>query len=166
VLNELNTLLALISMLIAVLVPSILLRKMRKYDSLAAKADALLDIQVKEDGEIVYPEALSVVGKAVGQGVSESIRMSFLGQASGDKRLDKSMFKAIANDMLDEHLPWLDMLQPVLGDAYNVRKFINKNPKGAIRLVQQFGPMIQQWLGQQGQPTRSPHSQRGSRFRS
>jgi len=164
-LNELATVISLIATMIAVIFPIVLYRKMAKYDLLAAKANALLDITEDEEGNVHYPKALEVIGKAVGQGVSTSLKMSFLDQSSGDARLDKGMFKAVANDMLDEHLPWLDMVQPILGDAMNVRKFINKNPKGAIRMIQQFGPMVKDWMEQRKSPGQNK-STRGSRFRS
>lgn len=73
--------------------------------------------------------------------LATSLKMSVLGSLSGPARLDKGLKGAIAQDIVEEKMPMINMLGDVLG--FNTKKYIGKHPEAMMQLGNMLAPMLQ-----------------------
>lgn len=150
----LSLLVPLASILAALIIPMMMLRKMnrleRKYGPLAEDIQSITSIvgglfTVKQDkeGNYMVSEGLEVIGGALGQGVAKSLKMSLMGELSGRARLDKGLAGAFVQDVIDKKAPILGILDNVLGT--NTTDYLKKNPQaimGLMPLIEKFAPGV------------------------
>lgn len=96
----------------------------------------------------------------IGEGLALSMRNSFAGQISGDVRLNKAVDKAVGMDTLDA--TGIGGILDMIG-AGNTKQLLAKNPQTLALILQRFGPLISQFLGQK---TLNPQQQQSSDYRS
>jgi len=90
--------------------------------------------------------------KALSSSLATSLKMSLLGSLSGPARLDKGLKGAIAQDIVQEKMPMLNLIGDFLG--INTKQYIGKHPEAMMQLYQQFAPMLGKMkigAGQSGQ---------------
>jgi len=136
-----SEILAITSMMVAVLVPYLLLRRLKRFEKLADTVEELFTVQYAEDGEPMVPEKTAVFLTAISKSLAQSLKMSVLGSMSGPARLEKGLKGAFVEDIVDKQLPMLKLIEPLLG--MNVMKYIKKNPEALAQIMQFAGPMLQ-----------------------
>ena len=81
----------------------------------------------------------------IGEGLALSMRNSLAGQISGDVRLGKAVDKAVGMDALDQS--GIGGILDIIG-AGHTKALLAKNPQTLALVLQRFGPIIGQFLGQ------------------
>ena len=95
------------------------------------------------EGHILIDERIGGVIDAFGSRIAQSLKMSFLGNVSGNARLEKGLKGAFAKDIVDNKLPILNLLGDFMG--YNVKSYVAKNPDALMQLISM--PQVQGILG-------------------
>lgn len=94
----------------------------------------------------------------IGEGLALSMRNSLAGSISGDVRLNKAVDRAVGMDALDQS--GIGGILDIIG-AGETKKLLAKNPQTMALILQRFGPLISQFMGQKGlnpqQQTSSPY---------
>jgi len=85
--------------------------------------------------------------EALGSTIAKSLKFSLLGSISGQARLEKGLKGALAQDIVEQNMPILNLVGDFLG--INTKKYIAKHPEAFLQLMQQFAPMLMKFkLGQ------------------
>ena len=135
-----SEILAITSMIIAVLVPFLAMRKLKRFEKLADTVEELFQVEYDTDGEPMIPQKTAVFIKAVSGALGQSLKMSVLGSLSGPARLEKGLKKAFTEDIIDQKLPILNLIDGIAG--VNVKNYITKNPEALGQILQLAGPLL------------------------
>lgn len=122
--------------------------RLQRYDGAVDSVTEFFQVDVDEKGQIQCSRKLGLMLSGVGQSIAKSIKMSFLGELSGKARLDKGLKTAIAQDVIDEKMPVLNLVSEFLGE--NTKKWITKHPEGVLQLMNFAAPMLQKAMQNNG----------------
>lgn len=130
--------------ILAILIPILLIiyteRRFRKFDNLANTVSEVFRFEEDENGNLVIDERLAKFIEAFGSQIAKSLKFSFLGNLSGQARLEKGLKAAITQDLIDNQMPILNLIGDFLG--INTKKYIAKHPEAFLQLMQQFAPIL------------------------
>lgn len=115
-------------------------KKLSKFEGLADSAGALLRYEESEDGEPMIDARL---GKMITFGaatMAKSLKMSLLGGLSGQARLEKGLKGAIAQDVVDNKMPIINLIGDFMG--INTKQYIAKHPEALAQVMQMAGPYM------------------------
>jgi len=115
-------------------------RRFRKYDDLANSVSELFRYEEDEEGNPMLDARLVKIIEALGSSIAKSVKFSVLGSISGQARLEKGLKSAMAQDLIDNQMPILNLIGEFLG--INTRKYIAKHPEAFIQLMQHFAPAL------------------------
>jgi len=115
-------------------------KKLESFEGLAETAQEFLRYEEDEEGNPMIDARLGKMIKMFSSGLATSLKMSMLGALSGPARLDKGLKGAIAQDVVEEKMPMLNLIGDFLG--INTKKYIGKHPEAMLQLYQQFAPML------------------------
>jgi len=131
--------------IVSIAVPSFLVYfTMKRADRLEQKAEnflQILDVQKNKEGDLVADDRLISLSKVVGSSVAESLKMTLLGQLSGQARIEGGLKKAMAMDILDNKFPILNLAGDLFGA--NVKKYVAKHPEAMMQIGQMAMPYIE-----------------------
>ena len=131
-------LLSLLGLILMAGVSFISLREIRRTRS---SIPSLSDfIKKGEDGETIMREDITMVIDAFGSRIAKSLKMSFLQSMGADAKLEKGLEGAIAQDMIENKFPLLELAGDFAG--FNVKKYLVKNPRAIRQLLQLAGPLL------------------------
>lgn len=122
-------------------------RRFKKYDHLIDKIEELTTMDVDDKGELLIHPKLGKLIQGFSSSMAGSIKMSFLGELSGNKRLEAGLEGAIASDIIEQKLPLLGLAADFLGPE--TLKYVKKHPQALGQLVQLAAPLLQ---GRTGTP--------------
>ena len=101
--------------------------------------------------------------EALGSSVAKSLKFSLLGSISGQARLEKGLKGALAQDIVEQNMPILNLVGDFLG--INTKKYIAKHPEAFLQLMQQFAPMLMKFkLGQGNSGASYPNPYKGGMY--
>lgn len=113
-----------------------------------------------EQGNIVMDERVVTLIDAVGSRIFQSGKMSMLQGLSVDSKKMKGLKAAMAQDVVEEKLPLLQIAGDFMG--INTKEYIKKYPDAIFQFVQI--PAVQKFLGQfmgsQGAPNNPGNGRR------
>ena len=122
-------------------------RRFRKFDSILDSVGALLRYEEDENGNPMLDARVVKAIEALGSTIAKSLKFSLLGSISGQARLEKGLKGALAQDIVEQNMPILNLVGDFLG--INTKKYIAKHPEAFLQLMQQFAPMLMKFkLGQ------------------
>lgn len=117
-------------------------RKLEKYDKFAESIQALFHVREDpETHELLMNEKLVKLMHGFGSVMANSLKMSVLGSLSGQSRLESGLKGAMTKDFIDQQVPMLKLLEPILGKE--TFKYITKNPEAVGQLIQLAAPLLQ-----------------------
>jgi len=117
-------------------------KKLGAFEETADSVGQFFRYEVDEDGKVQLDARAMGMIKALSSSLATTLKMSVLGSLSGPARLDKGLKGAIAQDVVDEKMPMLNLIGDVLG--VNTKKYVGKHPEAMLQLYQQFAPMLGQ----------------------
>jgi len=123
-------------------------KRFQKFERLADSAAELLRYEEDEQGNPMLDARLVKIIEALGSSVAKSLKFSLLGSISGQARLEKGLKGALAQDIVEQNMPILNLIGDFLG--INTKKYIAKHPEAFLQLLQQFGPMLMKFRLNQG----------------
>jgi len=124
---------------------------------------ALLRYEEDENGNPMLDARLVKVIEALGSSVAKSLKFSLLGSISGQARLEKGLKGALAQDIVEQNMPILNLVGDFLG--INTKKYIAKHPEAFLQLMQQFAPMLMKFkLGQGNSGGNYPNPYEGGMY--
>jgi len=123
-------------------------KRFQRFENLADSVSDLLRYEEDEQGNPMLDARLVKVIEALGSSLAKSLKFSLLGTISGQARLEKGLKGAIAQDIIEQNLPILNLIGDFLG--FNTKKYIAKHPEAALQLFQQFAPMLLKLKSAQG----------------
>lgn len=147
--NEIVTLLSLfLPILLSLVMVWRLERKISFFEDLGVSIGQLFRYETQKDDEgneqvMMDPRLLGIVD-ALGSRVAKSLKMSFLGQLSGNSRLQKGLKGAITQDFVEKKAPILNLVGDVLG--FNTADYITDHPDAIMQLL----PMLGKFMGNSG----------------
>jgi len=115
-------------------------KKLETFEGLAATAGEFLRYEEDEEGNPMIDARLSKMISMFSSAMATSLKMSVLGSLSGPARLEKGLKGAIAQDIVEEKMPMLNLIGDFLG--INTKQYIGKHPEAMMQLYQQFAPML------------------------
>jgi len=116
----------------------------------------LLRYEEDEEGNPLLDARVVKIIEALGSSLAKSLKFSLLGTISGQARLEKGLKGAIAQDIIEQKLPILNLIGDFLG--INTKRYIAKHPEAAMQLFQQFAPMLMKFkFGQGNSPDTYPN---------
>ena len=130
--------------------------KLESFEETASSVGQFFRFEQNEEGEVMLDTRMVGMIKALSSSLATSLKMSMLGSLSGPARLDKGLKGAIAQDVVEEKMPMLNLIGDFLG--INTKKYIGKHPEAMLQLYQQFAPM----LGKMKIPGAGPPQNRGN----
>lgn len=133
-----SELLAFLSLILMSFVSFYSIRRLNSFEKKIPSLDDYVQID-EETGEIQIERRLNALLTGAGASMMKSAKMGFLGQLSGQARLEKGLKGAMAKDIVDNKMPLLSLVGDFLG--YNVKQYIGKNPDALMQLVSM--PQIQ-----------------------
>lgn len=136
-----NTLLAFASVVLMIFMSCYSIWRLEKLESKIPSLDDYVQID-EETGEIQIEKRLNALMTGAGASMMKSLKMSFLGQLSGNARLEKGLKGAMAKDIIDNKMPLLSLVGDFLG--YNVKQYVAKNPDALMQLISM--PQVQGML--------------------
>lgn len=116
--------------------------KLGEYEPLIQDFAGLLRYEEDEQGKPMLDARLVKIAEAFSSGVAKSLQMSFLGQLSGQKRLEKGLKGAMAVDMVNKQMPILALIGDFMG--VNTAKYVEKHPDALMQLAARFAPALMQ----------------------
>lgn len=119
--------------------------KLESFEELGASMGQLLRYEESEEGEVMLDTRLVKIIDALGSRVASSMKMSILGQRSGDARLEKGLKAAMTKDIVEREMPLLKLVSDFLG--YNTKEYIEQNPDAILQLGQILAPYAQRFMG-------------------
>jgi len=147
-LGELNSLVALILGLTSVIMTIWNLRKINKklgkYEPFVDDMADLLKMEETPEG-LVVDHRLTLLAAELAKAIGQTIKMSFLGNLSGQARLDKGLKGAMTQDIIDEKMPIINLAGDFLG--INTKAYIKKHPDALAQIMQIAGPYLQKFQG-------------------
>ena len=123
-------------------------RRFRKFDSILDSVGALLRYEEDENGNPMLDARVVKAIEALGSTIAKSLKFSLLGSISGQARLEKGLKGALAQDIVEQNMPILNLVGDFLG--INTKKYIAKHPEAFLQLMQQFAPMLMKMRLNQG----------------
>ena len=138
-------------------------RRFKRFDSILDSVGALLRYEEDENGNPMLDARLVKVIEALGSSVAKSLKFSLLGSISGQARLEKGLKGALAQDIVEQNMPILNLVGDFLG--INTKKYIAKHPEAFLQLMQQFAPMLMKFkLGQGNSGGNYPNPYEGGMY--
>ena len=131
-------------------------KKLGAFEETADSVGQFFRYEEDEDGNVQLDARAVGMIKAFSSSLATTLKMSVLGSLSGPARLDKGLKGAIAQDIVEEKAPMINLIGDFLG--INTKKYISKHPEAMLQLYKQFGPM----LGKIGVPGGAPGQSRGN----
>lgn len=117
-------------------------RKLNRYDDLVESVSDLLRYETDEEtGQVLLDARLTGMIGALSSGIAKSIKMSLLQGLSVDAKLEKGLKGAIAQDVVENKMPILNLVGDVLG--FNTKAWIAKHPEALAQLA----PMLGKFMG-------------------
>lgn len=115
-------------------------RMFKKVDDLIDSAEGLLRYEEDENGNPMLDARVVKMIETLGSALSKSLRMSFLGSLSGQARLEKGLKAAVAQDVIEQKAPLLNLIGDFLG--VNTKQYIAKHPEAFMQIAQMVMPML------------------------
>jgi len=115
-------------------------RQLKKFDQLADSVSQLFRYEEDENGQPLLDARLVRIIETLGSSLSKSLQMSFLGKLSGQARLEKGLKSAIAQDVIEQKAPLLNLIGDFLG--VNTKQYIAKHPEAFMQIAQMVMPML------------------------
>jgi len=125
-------------------------KRFQRFDRLADCFSELFRYEEDENGNPMLDARLVKIIEALGSSVAKSLKFSLLGSISGQARLEKGLKGAIAQDIVEQNMPILNLIGDFLG--INTRKYIAKHPEAAMQLFKHFAPMFMQFKFKHSNP--------------
>jgi hypothetical protein len=114
--------------------------KLGKFEDLADSVGSFLRYEEDEDGKPLIDARLQKILTVGSSALAQSLKMSLLGSLSGPARLEKGLKGAIAQDIVEEKMPMVNLIGDFLG--FNTKKYIGKHPEAMMQLGQMLAPML------------------------
>jgi len=136
----LATFTSLAGLLFAVLTVRKMNSKLDMFEEIGESVSQLFRYEEDEDGKPLIDARL---GKMIGlfsSSLASSLKMSVLGSLSGPARLEKGLKGAIAQDIVEEKMPMVNLIGDFLG--FNTKKYIGKHPEAMMQLGGMLAPML------------------------
>ena len=108
----------------------------------------MLRYEEDEEGNPLLDARVVKIIEALGSSLAKSLKFSLLGSISGQARLEKGLKGALAQDIVEQNMPILNLVGDFLG--INTKKYIAKHPEAFLQLMQQFAPMLMKMRLNQG----------------
>jgi len=114
--------------------------KLETFEEIAESVGGLFRYEEDEEGKPLIDARLSKMITVLGSSVSQSLKMSLLGSLSGPARLDKGLKGAMAQDIVEQQMPMVNLIGDIFG--INTKKYIGKHPEAMIQLGKIAAPML------------------------
>ena len=115
-------------------------KKLGTFEGLAGSVGQLLRYKESEEGEpLLDARLVKMIGVGAGA-VAKSLKMSLLGGLSGQARLEKGLKGAIAQDVVDNKMPIINLAGDLFG--FNTKKYIGKHPEALAQILQMARPLL------------------------
>lgn len=116
-------------------------RKFRRFDALADNVSNLLRYEEDAEGNVLLDARIGKMIGALSAGMAKSFKMSMLQGLSVNAKLEKGLKGAIAQDVVDNKMPILNLIGDVMG--FNTKQWIAKHPEA----LGQLAPMLGKFMG-------------------
>lgn len=135
----------LLSLLGLILMAGVSFISLREIKRTRALIPSISDyIKKGEEGEYIIREDIGALLKVAGTTMFQSAKMSMLQGLGANAKLEKGLKGAMAQDILEEKMPLLNLAGDLLG--FNTKQYLAKNPD----LIMQLAPLAQKFLGGKG----------------
>jgi len=114
--------------------------KLELFEDLADSVGSLFRYEEDSEGKPMIDARLGKMITMFSGAMAQSIKMSVLGSLSGPARLEKGLKGAIAQDIVEEKMPMVNLIGDFLG--INTKKYIGKHPEAMMQLGQMLAPML------------------------
>lgn len=118
--------------------------KLEVFEELADSVGSLFRYEEDSEGKPMIDARLNkIIGtfsSALSSDMAQSLKMSLLGSLSGPARLDKGLKGAMAQDIVEEKMPMVNLIGDFLG--FNTKKYIGKHPEAMMQLGSMIAPML------------------------
>ena len=118
--------------------------KLETFEELADSVGSLFRYEEDSEGKPMIDARLNkIIGtfsSALSSDMAQSLKMSLLGSLSGPARLDKGLKGAMAQDIVEEKMPMVNLIGDFLG--FNTKKYIGKHPEAMMQLGSLIAPML------------------------
>jgi len=136
----LATFTSLAGLLFAILTVRSMNHKLEAFEGLADSVGSFLRYEEDEEGKPLIDARLQKMITIGSSALAQSLKMSLLGSLSGPARLEKGLKGAIAQDIVEEKMPMVNLIGDFLG--FNTKKYIGKHPEAMMQLGQMLAPML------------------------
>jgi len=114
--------------------------KLELFEELAASVGGLFRYEEDSEGKPLIDARLGKIIGTFSSGIAQSLKMSLLGSLSGPARLDKGLKGAMAQDIVEQKMPMVNLIGDFLG--FNTKKYIGKHPEAMMQLGSMIAPML------------------------
>ena len=114
--------------------------KLEVFEEIAASVGSLFRYEEDSEGKPLIDARLGKIISSFSSGIAQSLKMSLLGSLSGPARLDKGLKGAMAQDIVEEKMPMVNLIGDFLG--FNTKKYIGKHPEAMMQLGSMLAPML------------------------
>ena len=115
-------------------------KKLDTFEELAESVGGLFRYEEDSEGKPMIDARLSKMVSMFSSAMAQSLKMSLLGSLSGPARLDKGLKGAMAQDIVEEKMPMVNLIGDFLG--FNTKKYIGKHPEAMMQLGSMLAPML------------------------
>ena len=116
-------------------------KKLEVFEELGESVGQLFRYEEDSEGKPLIDTRLSKMINMFSSSLASSIKMSVLGSLSGPARLDKGLKGAIAQDIVEQKMPMVNLIGDFLG--FNTKKYIGKHPEAMMQLANMVAPILQ-----------------------
>ncbi|MFH1327928.1 MAG: hypothetical protein ABIH76_03645 [Candidatus Bathyarchaeota archaeon] len=114
--------------------------KLEVFEEIAASVGGLFRYEEDSEGKPMIDARLGKIISTFSSGIAQSLKMSLLGSLSGPARLDKGLKGAMAQDIVEQKMPMVNLIGDFLG--FNTKKYIGKHPEAMMQLGSMIAPML------------------------
>ena len=114
--------------------------KLEVFEELADSVGSLFRYEEDSEGKPMIDARLGKIISTFSSGIAQSLKMSLLGSLSGPARLDKGLKGAMAQDIVEQKMPMVNLIGDFLG--FNTKKYIGKHPEAMMQLGSMLAPML------------------------
>lgn len=114
--------------------------KLEAFEEIAESVGSLFRYEEDSEGKPMIDARLGKMITMLGAGLAQSLKMSVLGSLSGPARLDKGLKGAMAQDIVEQKMPMVNLIGDFLG--INTKKYIGKHPEAMMQLGNMLAPTL------------------------
>jgi len=115
-------------------------KKLEVFEEIADSVGGFFRYEEDSEGKPMIDARLGKIIGVFSSSLASSLKMSLLGSLSGPARLDKGLKGAMAQDIVEQKMPMVNLIGDFLG--FNTKKYIGKHPEAMMQLGGMLAPML------------------------